>query len=115
MSYYDQKTIHVFLSIVYLCLVYSSFYQTDSKVIKIFSGIFTLLVLVSGVSMMNRLGLELTPPYPMWIVAKFIIWLTIGITTPIVIKRAKERASRLFIPYAVFILVAVGMSIYKPY
>ena len=89
-------------------------YKPEGKFHKVFSGIFTVLVLISGGLLLRRFGISHTGPFPAWVLVKMGMWLAVGVISPIVVKRFKKYAHILIWPWMLVAGVAISMAIYKP-
>ena len=114
MNYHDLKVVHIFFAFLTIALSSALFSGAEGKFKKIIYGISTLLLLVTGFTIMGRFGIKHAPPYPMWINVKIGLWLALTIATPIVVKRYPAKAKRLFWPWLAIALVATVMAVYKP-
>jgi len=61
--------------------------DASKKSFKMLSGVASLLILVSGMGLLARLGMPHGEPWPMWIHIKLGVWGAITILTPIILKR----------------------------
>lgn len=114
MNYHDLKVIHLISVILFTLSMAMTLIKPDKKLHKILSGILTLIVLISGVMILDRFGISTSGPYPTWVIIKMTIWLCLTILTPIVVKRMPSKAKFLLWPWAAFICLAGALAIYKP-
>jgi uncharacterized membrane protein SirB2 len=114
MNYHDLKFFHFTSIILFSISIFCGIYQTEKKLFKILTGVSSLLLILTGVLLIYRLGIMNQGPVPFWISIKVGIAIAMAVATPIVIKRKPQLASRLFIPYLLLIFTAVFLGIYKP-
>jgi hypothetical protein len=89
-------------------------YRPEGKLHKILSGIFTILVVISGALLLRRFGITSIATFPTWVLLKTAMWLAVGLITPIVVKRFKKIAHLLIWPWMIAMGIATAMAIYKP-
>lgn len=114
MNYLDTKLLHIFSVFVMFLSITVSLYQPEKKLHKILSGIFSLIVLISGFLLLRKFGISHSGPFPAWVLIKLGIWLAVAVITPIVLKRFEKLAKLLFWPWLIVIFIALYMVIYKP-
>lgn len=114
MNYHDLKVIHLISVILFILLMTMTLLKPDKKLHKILSGILSIFILVSGISILKRFGISASGPYPTWVIVKMAIWIVLTVLTPIVVKRMPSKAKYLFWPWTAFICIAATMAIYKP-
>lgn len=113
-NYHDLKVLHIFVVAVFFLSMAVSMYNPEKLLHKIVSGIASLLVLVSGVILLDRFGISHKGPYPTWVLIKAGIWLAISVVTPIVVKKFPKVSKLLYWPWIIVLLVGISMAIYKP-
>lgn len=91
-----------------------SIYNPANKFFKIFMGINTVVLLISGFLLLARFGVPHTGPYPTWIWAKLFVWLTLAVLPPVLIKRVPNATKKISIVFVLLILAAAFFGIYKP-
>jgi len=111
-SYEIYKVIHL-SSLAFLLTGFAlQFYGVKSKGFKILTGISTLLVLVSGMGLMARIGIAHGEAWPVWIFIKFAIWGIIGVGCAVIVKRAPQLGSKAYVGMMLlFILAAVSANL----
>lgn len=102
------------LSLAYLFIVMASSYNPKNILIKILSFLISLLMLGSGMLLLNRFGISLTGPYPIWVWAKLLTWLLLLTIPFFIIKKFPQFASRLNALYLVFAITSVYLGVFKP-
>lgn len=86
-SYSIYKYIHLVSLIVFFTSMTVQFFSEPKKIFKIMSGVSTLLILVSGMGLLARVGVTHNEPWPVWAIIKMIIWFLLGIGLPVIVKR----------------------------
>jgi hypothetical protein len=114
MGYYDYKFIHIGLVVIYMYSVMNSSFRPTQIIPKIILGLTSLFLLGSGFLLLNRFGISLTGPYPIWIWVKFGIWFLLAMVPPILIKTFPKRSIHLNAVYMVLVLAASYLGIFKP-
>lgn len=97
MSYAFYKIIHV-VSIVLFFALYMSAARKEQNIKKevIFSGVALLLVLVSGMGLIAKIGIAHGAGWPLWIKLKIAIWAFIGIVGHTILKRYGKQRLKFF-------------------
>lgn len=113
--YEIYKMIHLgSLMLLFTGFTVSLIGQKQIKLFKILTGVATLLVFVTGMGLMARIGIGHGNPWPLWIKLKFTIFGIIGIGVPIVIKRMKSLYTPTYWLMIVIFVIASGLVNYKP-
>jgi uncharacterized membrane protein SirB2 len=109
MSYQVYKMIHI-VSIVLFFSAYAvaTVKQGSIKLEKILTGIALVLIFVSGMGLIARLGIPHGQPWPLWIHIKLAIWVIIGMSGHIILKRWPKAAAQFF-------WIAIGMLVMASY
>lgn len=106
-SYEVYKVIHLTSLVVLLTSFAIQFYGLSNKLHKILTGITTLLVLVSGMGLMARLGIGHGSAWPTWIYVKFTVWFAIGVGGALIVKRVPAlRQQSYWFMLALFFIAA---------
>lgn len=114
LNYHDLKVIHIFAVAVFFISMSVSMYTPDKVLHKIVTGMGSLIVLVTGIILLDRFGISHKGPYPTWVIVKMGIWLAISVITPIVIKKFTKFAKLLYWPWLFIMLIGISMAVYKP-
>ena len=115
MSYGFYKVLHL----VGLVLFFSQFALAagrdgKNKLQMIVTGVALVFIIVSGMGLLARLGFMHGDGFPFWVKAKLGIWVLIGVSSHMVLKRFWQKAQYyLWAMYGLLILAAY-MAIYKP-
>jgi uncharacterized membrane protein SirB2 len=112
-SYEIYKIVHLVSIVSLVSMLAIRFYGEGTKVIKILTGVVTLLTLVSGMGLMARLGIKHGEPFPVWILIKFTIWGIIGIGGAIIAKRFPKYGKMAFWLMLAFFIIAAISANYK--
>lgn len=115
MSYEIYKLIHLLSIFVFFgCLgasIIAGKYQTHEKII---TGVSSLLIFVAGMGLMARIGIKHGSIWPMWLIVKAVIWLTLSALAPILAKRL-GRSVFVFYIFVTLAALAGYMAINKPF
>lgn len=115
MSYQFYKVLHVSSIMLFFVLYMSACFKDKSNMKKevIFTGVALVLMLVSGMGLIARLGFPHGEAWPLWVNIKLGVWFIIGISGHMVLKRFPDFRIRYFwVAFGLFVLNAV-MAIYK--
>lgn len=113
--YEIYKIIHLTsLIVLFTSFGVSIFGDQKLKIFKILSGVATLLILVSGMGLMARIGIAHGKAFPLWINLKFIFWGLIGIGVPVIIKRFNHFKNFAFWGSLIIFVIAATVANYKP-
>ncbi len=112
-SYEVYKVLHLTsLVLLFSGFAVQLFGVRDRKALKIATGAATLLVLVSGMGLMARLGIGHGEAWPHWIFVKFAIWLVVGVGAAVVVKRFPALGPKVYvILLALFALAATTANL----
>ncbi len=113
MSYEIYNIIHLTSIIILFTGMAISFFGLNSKLIKILTGIATLMTLVGGMGLMARLGVSHTEGWPLWIKVKMCIWFIVGIGGAIVSKRFPKYGRPAYFLSVLLFIVAASAATYK--
>ena len=115
-SYEVYKTLHIAMALLLLGMMGASFFTAQpNKMVKIFTGVSSLFLLVAGMGLLARLGVSHTGGWPGWVKAKLAIWVFIAVSAPIVSKKVANNRSFLFLGYFILATLAGGLAVFKPF
>lgn len=91
-------------------------FATDQQKLsyKILAVAGTIFSALSGLTIYLQFGMSLKGPYPIWILIKAIVWLTIPMLAVLFKIKLKEKARRMIWPVIILMSIAVVISVYKP-
>lgn len=114
MPYEIYKIIHLTsLMLMFCSFTVALIGEKKIKLFNILAGVCTLLVLVSGMGLMARIGIGHGAAWPLWIKLKFFFWALVGIGTPIAIKRTTGLNKVVFWSLIAIFAIAVATVNYK--
>ena len=115
MSYEFYKIMHLTcLAIAFSGLGIQLFAGVPSKLFKILGGIMGLLILVSGMGLIAKIGINQSEGWPLWIKLKFGVWAFIAIGAPVVGKRFPAIKKQYYWFTVILFVVGVSLANYKP-
>lgn len=114
-TYEIYKIIHLFFIVVlFATLALQVFTGSEpKKVHKMWYGISSLLVLVSGMGLLARIGVPHAEPWANWIRIKLTVWLALTIASPIILKRFHQLKKTWWFISLALLLIAVISVQYK--
>ena len=80
--------------------------------IMILHGTAVFILLVSGFGMMARLKMS---TFPLWLILKLVIWLILGVLTPVLLARYKGNKIAILLLVLVSAGGAIYLAIFKPF
>ena len=114
MPYEFYKIIHILMVVLMFVGLSLSLFDVKSKPMKIISGISTLLLFVSGMGLVARIGIKHGSMWPYWLLFKVGAFFVIGVGAPIVAKRVPKLKMAMFVTMFVLLPAVVYMVNYKP-
>lgn len=87
--------------------------ENPPKIMKILTGVTSLIIMVAGMGLMARLYPG--QPWPKWIHAKLTIWGLVSILAPVLSKRLKSNRGIALAGMLVLMFVAVALAVTKPF
>ncbi len=105
-SYEVYKMTHVLMVVLMFSTMSLVLLGNAEKKYKILQGISGLLILVSGMGLIARIGIGHGEPWPLWIKLKIAIWFFISIGGAIVGKRMRNHGGK-FVLISFILLFAV--------
>jgi len=113
--YEVYKVIHLFSLILFFSsAAVQLISKNQEKVFKILGGVSTLLVLVSGMGLLARVGISHGQSWPLWAMLKVFFWLALAVMVPVSAKRFPNRGRTVYAISMGLFLVAVIVVNYKP-
>lgn len=116
MSYEFYKVLHVFMLVLMVAAFAPQFLSANNahaKLLKITSGVASLLLFVGGMGLLARIGVGHGTAWPVWVKVKVGVWVAVAALGPILAKRMqKNRLAGLGLILAL-IFVAVYSAITK--
>jgi uncharacterized membrane protein SirB2 len=109
LSYETYKVMHLMSLMVLFTTLSLQLYGVSHKLHKMLTGVATLLVLVSGMGLMARLGISHGSTWPTWIYVKYAVWILVGVGGALVVKRLpRYRRPTYWISLALFFVAATA-------
>lgn len=113
-SYETYKIIHYIFLFIFISGISASFLMENApKIMKILTGVASLLIIVAGMGLLAR-----TMPgekWPGWVHAKITIWGLVTILGPVLSKRLKSNRGVALGGILALTFVAVGLAVLKPF
>lgn len=114
-SYEVYKIIHILCILLTVAALAVGYYSAQPKHIKIISGVTSLLILVSGMGLLARIGVSHGQGFPTWVMVKMMLWLVIAIAGPVLAKRLSATVKpKAFWGFIALFLVAICLAVIKP-
>lgn len=114
MSYQVYKILHVVSIVVFFsAMAMSSVRKEKSKSGMIITGVSLILILVSGMGLVARIGIPHGVSWPLWLNIKVAIWLTVGVLGHVVMKRFPAFLGKFYWVSVGLLAVASYMANYK--
>lgn len=114
MSYQIYKMMHVISIVLFFSgFAAASMSKEKSKLWTIVTGVALLLILVSGMGLLARLGIAHVGSWPLWVQVKLGIWFIVGIGGHVVLKRFPNYSAKMYWVAIVFLGLASFMANYK--
>lgn len=114
MSYQVYKILHVVMIVVFFSsMAMSSVRKEKSRSAMIITGLSLVMILVSGMGLVARIGIPHGVSWPVWLNIKVAIWAVVGIGGHVVMKRFPAFLSKFFWLSIGLLVVASYMANYK--
>jgi Ca2+/Na+ antiporter len=88
-------------------------YGARVKSLIISSGIFALMIMVTGMGLLANLGVKHSEPWPLWVKLKFLFWALVSCLAHIIVKRFPKYGKIGYILFMCIYVLAVFTVIYK--
>lgn len=116
MSYQFYKILHVVSIVLFFSLYCKAAYSKSSeKMDKILTGVFLVIILVSGMGLIAKIGISHGSGWPVWAYMKLTIWLIVGGAGHMILKRFPHLAVKTFWVSVGFLTLASYLANYKPF
>lgn len=113
-SYEVYKIAHLFCIMLYFTAsAILLWYGGRVRSLSIVGGVASLLILVSGMGLMARLGIGHTESWPLWIKVKMSIWLVLTVGAPVVSKRVPKLGKIFYFLSMLLFFIVLYAVIYK--
>ena len=113
MSYEVYKIIHL-SSLVFFFILYAQAVLRPKNQMKkevILTGVALIFILVSGFGLLARLGVMHGTAWPLWAKIKVFIWLIVGMTGHLVLKRfEKLKEKYIWVLFGLFVTAALVVN-----
>lgn len=115
MSYEVYKVMHIVTLFLFFAGMGSIFLGgANSRVVKIMTGVSSLLILVGGMGLIARIGIKHGEAWPKWLLAKVAIWLLLAVLVPVLGKRIGKCSPLFFILWGLGVAAAI-IAVYQPF
>lgn len=113
MTYFDFKFFHIALALGYVYLLVAACFNPRVKFFKLALGFCSMILFLSGFSLLGKLSIPHSGPFPIWVWVKMGIWIIIATAPPIIIRRFPNKAKFACPIFFILIIIAAYMGIYK--
>lgn len=110
-SFQLYKMLHLIFVLLGFIAFSLSLHGNNSKLYKILAGVSSLMILVTGMGFLARLGIGFQP----YIIVKILIWAIIAIGTPVIIKRFPKLKKSFFTLLIVLFCIVAYLVSYTPW
>ena len=110
-SYENYKLFHYISIFFAMSGIGIAFFGSNAKIHGYVTKFFSLMILVSGMGLLARLGNKMEP----WVYAKMLLWGMIAIGAPLSAKRLASFKGILFYIFLVLAGIAAYVAINKPF
>lgn len=115
-SYEIYKSLHLLVIFSFVSLSSVLLVEKGSKSVRIGIGVASLLILVSGMGLLARMGVGHGGVFPGWVWGKMGIWLLVSAFVPIAAKRFSEKGKKwTLVGLIIAAFVAATLAINKPF
>lgn len=114
MSYAFYKIFHVVSIVLFFGLYMSAVRKNEKMKFEVIgTGVALVLILVSGFGLIAKIGITHGAGWPLWLKAKFGIWLVIGMFGHVVLKRFSAFKAKFFWGAFALLVLASYLANYK--
>lgn len=106
MPFIVYKIMHILGISLYFSQYAMGTKQEKAKLPIILSGVGLVLILVSALGLMARLGISHGGAWPLWIKLKFSLWVLVGVSGHVVLKRIHKASSAFY--WVLLALIGIG-------
>jgi uncharacterized membrane protein SirB2 len=115
MSYEFYKIIHLFCIGLFLSCAGVLFWNSEKKkLFNILMGITSVLILVSGMGLIARIGISHGEGWPIWLKLKVGIWVILTVGGPVVVKRFNPFKKGFYWLILALYFAAIYIANFKP-
>ena len=114
MSYETYKILHLLSLVFFVASCVDLLFGRPQKYTKILNGVAALMILVSGMGLIIRIGYAHNEPWPGWIHFKMAFWFLATVTAAVGAKRFLEYRWRVASVFFVLVASAVIMAVLRP-
>lgn len=117
MTYEFYKILHYISIFIVISGITASFMlENPPKVMKILTGISSLLLFVAGMGLISKgLNLPHGEAWPVWIYVKISLWLLVAVGAPVLGKRLGSGRGIALALLLLLLFVAAGIAVTKPF
>jgi len=114
MSYQVYKILHVCSIVLFFSIfAVSVFGETNKKWHKALTGLFIVVVLVSGMGLVARLGIPHGAGWPIWLKTKLGIWIFIAALGHVIVAKVPKIKVHFYILSTFLLVTASYLANYK--
>lgn len=117
-SYQIYKILHVVSIVMFFALYAAAAVKAQRgekfKLETILTGVCLVIILIAGMGLVARIGIPHGESWPIWLKAKLGIWIVIGVSGHMILKRFSQFAMKYFWASSVLLVLASYLANYKP-
>jgi len=114
MDYEVYKVLHILTILLFFtssAVTYS--HSVKVKWASVIAGISSLLILISGMGLIARIGISHGEGWPIWIKVKIAIWLLVAMGSPMIAKRFVSFKKYAYAILMALAFIAIYSAVYK--